>query len=81
MLGVIDLRGVMVPILDLRRRLSIEPHETTATTAVIVVRVEHDGAAPLVVGWVVDAVSDVATVDAAACGRRPPSAARSTGTS
>lgn len=63
-LGVIDLRGVMVPILDLRRRLSIEPHETTATTAVIVVRVEHDGAAPLVVGWVVDAVSDVATVDA-----------------
>ena len=64
-LGVIDLRGVMVPILDLRRRLSIEPRETTATTAVIVVRVERGGTAPLVVGWVVDAVSDVATIDAA----------------
>jgi purine-binding chemotaxis protein CheW len=62
-LGVIDLRGVMVPILDLRRRLSITPREPTPTTAVIVVRVADDTGAPVVVGWVVDSVSDVADVD------------------
>jgi purine-binding chemotaxis protein CheW len=62
-LGVIDLRGAVVPVVDLRTRLSIERRETTSTTVVIVVRIEAAPGAPVTVGIVVDAVSDVANID------------------
>jgi purine-binding chemotaxis protein CheW len=62
---VINLRGAVVPVLDVRLRLGIEAREVTATTVVIVVRIPQHGKDPLVVGCVVDAVSDVATIDTA----------------
>jgi purine-binding chemotaxis protein CheW len=68
--GVIDLRGVIVPIVDLRARLSMERTEMTATTVVIVTSATTAEGAPVIVGWVVDAVSDVADVAASAV--RPP---------
>jgi purine-binding chemotaxis protein CheW len=61
-LGVIDLRGAVVPVVDLRTRLAIERREMTSTTVVIVVRIESPGAAAVTVGCVVDAVSDVANL-------------------
>ena len=64
-MGVTNLRGVMLPVLDLRRRLGTELRDATPTTAVIVVRLDGDGVTPLVVGCVVDSVSDVANIDAA----------------
>ncbi len=64
-LGVINLRGTVVPVLDVRTRLGIEPRDVTATTVVIVVLIQHPVKGALVVGCVVDAVSDVATIDAA----------------
>jgi purine-binding chemotaxis protein CheW len=64
-LGVIDLRGAVVPVVDLRTRLSIERRDMTSTTVVIVVRIEAGGSAPVTVGIVVDAVSDVANIDSA----------------
>lgn len=64
-LGVIDLRGSVVPVVDLRTRLSIERRDTTSTTVVIVVRIEVPAGAPVTVGIVVDAVSDVANIDSA----------------
>jgi purine-binding chemotaxis protein CheW len=67
--GVIDLRGVIVPVVDLRARLSMAPTEMTATTVVIVTSAAIAAGATIVVGWVVDAVSDVA--DVAACDVRP----------
>lgn len=70
-LGVIDLRGAVVPVVDLRARLSIERRETTSTTVVIVVRIESSAAGNVTVGCVVDAVSDVANVGSAAIGRAP----------
>jgi purine-binding chemotaxis protein CheW len=62
-LGVIDLRGAVVPVVDLRTRLSIETRETTATTVVIVVRIEPPNAATVTLGCVVDAVSDVVNIE------------------
>lgn len=64
-LGVIDLRGSVVPVVDLRTRLSIERRDTTSTTVVIVVRIEAPAGPPVTVGIVVDAVSDVANIDTA----------------
>ncbi|WP_319381470.1 chemotaxis protein CheW [Thiomicrorhabdus sp.] len=55
--GVIDLRGTVVPIIDLRERFALLP-SYDSTTVVIVVRV-GDQARSRVVGLVVDRVSDV----------------------
>lgn len=57
-MGIINLRGEVVPIVDLRRRFGLEPIEYSANTVVIVVRVE-EGAGEKTVGLVVDAVADV----------------------
>jgi purine-binding chemotaxis protein CheW len=63
-LGVINLRGAVVPILDLRRRFGLETIDFGPTTVVIVVRV-MSGRSERTVGVVVDAVSEVYNVDAA----------------
>ncbi len=60
-LGVINLRGAVVPILDLRRRLGLGSIDFGPTTVVIVVRVSHGGG-ERTVGMVVDAVSEVYNV-------------------
>jgi purine-binding chemotaxis protein CheW len=60
-LGVINLRGAVVPILDLRRRLGLGNVVFGPTTVVIVVRVNHGGG-ERTVGMVVDAVSEVYNV-------------------
>lgn len=61
-LGVINLRGDVVPIVDLRRRFSLESVPYTPRTVVIVVRVEQRGK-ERTVGLVVDAVSDVHNIN------------------
>ena len=57
-LGVINLRGVVVPIVDLRDRFGLERMEYGPTTVVIIVKVEAAGK-ERVLGIVVDAVSEV----------------------
>jgi purine-binding chemotaxis protein CheW len=52
--GVVNLRGVIVPIVDLRMKLGCESAEYNAFTVVIVLNVKGR-----VVGAVVDSVSDV----------------------
>lgn len=55
--GVINLRGNIVPIIDLRQRFGLETVEYGPTTVVIVLNIDcQDGA--IVIGIVVDAVSD-----------------------
>ena len=58
MLGVINLRGVIVPIIDLRKHFGMPDVEFTASTVVVVVKVAHENG-ERTVGLVVDAVSDV----------------------
>jgi purine-binding chemotaxis protein CheW len=57
-LGVLNLRGAVVPVIDLRTRLGLPPAEATATTVIIVLTVMV-GEARRDFGLVVDAVSDV----------------------
>jgi len=57
LLGVINLRGVVVPIIDLRIKFNFASAEYNETTVVIILTV-----ATRVVGVVVDAVSDVITL-------------------
>jgi len=60
--GVINLRGAIVPIIDMRERFGMELKEYSATTVVIVLRSlqsEGDNSAGNIIGVVVDAVSEV----------------------
>lgn len=59
--GVINLRGTIVPIVDLRQKFGLENIEYSAITVVIVVKVLVDSKSK-VMGLVVDAVSDVHTI-------------------
>ncbi len=56
--GVINLRGTIVPIIDLRQCFGMESIEYTPITVVIVLKVNTDNG-ERVMGIVVDAVSDV----------------------
>jgi len=56
--GVINLRGNIVPIIDLRQRFGMNQVEFSPVTVVIVLKVETKQGAK-VMGIVVDAVSDV----------------------
>jgi purine-binding chemotaxis protein CheW len=57
MMGVINLRGAVLPILDLSARLGMKPAEPTARHVIIVAQVHSK-----IVGLLVDAVSDILTV-------------------
>lgn len=59
--GVINLRGTIVPIVDLRQHFGISDPDYDALTVVIVLKVIADDM-DRVVGVVVDAVSDVLTL-------------------
>ena len=57
--GVLDLRGTIVPVIDLRVRFGLPDPEYSATTVVIVMSVRDAQGGVRVIGAVVDAVSDV----------------------
>jgi purine-binding chemotaxis protein CheW len=68
-LGVLNLRGSIVPIVDLRMRFNLERAEYTALTVIIVLSVESPmGRRDF--GLVVDGVSDV--IDVPAVEIKPP---------
>lgn len=56
--GVLNLRGVIVPIIDLRKRFGIEAIEYDTSTVIVVLKLEKDEGST-VIGVVVDTVSDV----------------------
>ena len=67
--GVINIRGDVVAIADLRERLGLPRLDYGATTVIVVLRVGRSGH-ERVMGVIVDAMSDVTTVPQAAI--KPP---------
>ncbi len=61
--GVINLRGKVIPVIDLRTRFGMTPVEDTDRTCIIVVEVPGEGQA-IAIGVLVDAVSEVLEVAA-----------------
>ncbi len=62
MKGVINLRGLIVPIIDLRQRFGLEPLEYGPMTVVIVLNIRsHRG--EQIMGIIVDGVSDTCNID------------------
>ena len=58
--GVLDLRGSIVPVIDLRIRFGVENYEYTPSTVTIILATGDEGN---MMGVVVDSVSDVLAVD------------------
>lgn len=58
LLGVINLRGSIVPVINLRQRFGLPDADFTSKTAVVIVRTECDGHEKTI-GLVVDRVSEV----------------------
>ncbi len=56
--GVINLRGVVIPVMSMRLRMNLAADEITKATRIIVVRLEQDGN----VGFLVDEVREVVTL-------------------
>jgi len=59
--GVINLRGKVIPVVDLRLKFGMPEMEYTQRTCIIVVQV-HSDSQTLPIGVVVDAVSEVVTL-------------------
>jgi purine-binding chemotaxis protein CheW len=55
--GVINLRGSVLPVIDLKKRLALPPCDDSDDTRIIIVKVEE-----IVVGLIVDGVSEVTSL-------------------
>ncbi len=60
--GVINLRGKVIPVIDLRLRFNMEASEYTERTCIIVVEIEGKDKT-VIIGIVVDSVSEVLNIN------------------
>ena len=63
--GVVNLRGKIIPVIDLRRRFQMDAAETNERTCIVVVQVARQGGGTLQMGLVVDQVEEVLNIHAA----------------
>jgi purine-binding chemotaxis protein CheW len=56
--GIMNLRGAVLPVIDLEKRFGIAPHERTRDTRIVNVHMGN-----LKIGMIVAAVSEVLTID------------------
>ncbi len=59
-IGVINLRGEIVPVMSIRKRFGLEEDEFTNKTRIIIVKLEDQS----LIGFIVDEVKEVVNLDA-----------------
>ena len=64
MRGVINLRGTVVPVMDMRRKLNMPAAENNTNTCIIIVEIAIEGST-VVVGAMADAVQEVLDLEPA----------------
>lgn len=62
--GVINLRGKVIPVIDLRLKFGLETIDITEKTCIIVVQVSRGEAQKTIMGIMVDEVSEVLDINA-----------------
>jgi len=62
--GVVNLRGKVIPVVDLRRQFAMDSKEDTERTCIVVVRVRRESQA-VTVGLIVDDVREVLAISEA----------------
>jgi purine-binding chemotaxis protein CheW len=73
--GVINLRGKIILVVDLRLKFGMDGVEYTHETCIVVVEVVRDAESSMQVGCIVDTVSEVLTVEGEQCESTPRCAA------
>ncbi|MGO8692226.1 MAG: chemotaxis protein CheW [Rectinemataceae bacterium] len=63
MKGVMDLRGRVIPVIDLRRKFGLPASDNGGRASIIVFTVEDGEKKTLTIGALVDEVSEVVTID------------------
>ena len=63
MRGVINLRGTVIPVIDLRHKFGMSRAESTIDARIVVMEVNLDGNNETVVGVLTDSVHDVIEID------------------
>ncbi|MCE5242279.1 MAG: chemotaxis protein CheW, partial [Desulfobacteraceae bacterium] len=63
MLGVINLRGSVVPVVDMRLKFGMSATETTVNTCIVIVEIELDGE-KTILGALADSVQEVIDLEA-----------------
>ncbi len=61
--GVINLRGKVIPVVDLRLKFSMESQADTEKTCIIVVQVIREGGLKITMGMLVDEVAEVVNIE------------------
>jgi purine-binding chemotaxis protein CheW len=62
MKGVINLRGAVVPVIDMRIKFGMSETEKTVNTVIIIIEIELDGTSTMI-GALVDSVQEVIDLD------------------
>ncbi len=57
--GVINLRGVVIPVMSMRLRMNLPADEITKSTRIIVLKLEQEGS----IGFIVDEVKEVVSLN------------------
>ncbi len=70
LMGMIDVRGAGIPVIDLKAKLGLPPWSATEHSRIVVLEVTAGGR-PLVVGAVTDAVHEVTHLSASAIDQAP----------
>ena len=68
--GVINLRGKIIPVIDLRIRFALDQEDYTEETAIIIVEVNEE-AGKINIGMIVDKVADVLDIGSEEIERTP----------
>lgn len=69
--NVLNVRGKVIPLADLRLRFGMEPAKLTVDSRFVVLEIELDGD-PTPVGIIADKVFEVTEIDAATMQKTPP---------
>lgn len=62
--GVINLRGKVIPVIDLRVKFALAKTDITERTCIVVVQIPGDGGVQTLMGMIVDAVEEVINIAA-----------------
>ena len=60
--GVVNLRGSIIPVVDLRKKFGLPPIPDTIDTSIIIIEIQNPNET-VVIGTIVDAVKGVASFD------------------
>ncbi len=61
--GIINLRGKVIPVVDMRIKFNVGDDSVSERTCIIVVQVDYEDRDEVVVGLIVDAVEEVANIN------------------